>query len=88
MLSKFRLIKYKRRRVMSISNSVAYAMANNPQSLEPCWMDRISALRTVGTVLMLGEYKTVICFMRSSEGNKFKLSNSLTLPPTDVLVTK
>ena len=24
----------------------------------------------------------------SSEGNKFKLSNSLTLPPIDVLVTK
>ena len=63
-------------------------MANNPQSLEPCWMDRISALRTAGTVLMSGEYKTVICFMTSSEGNKFKLSNSLTLPPTDVLVTK
>ena len=51
-------------------------------------MDRISALRTVGTVLMSGEHKTVICLMRSSEGNKFNLSNSLTLPPTDVLVTK
>ena len=58
------------------------------QTIHSCWMDRISALRTVGTVLMSGEYKTVICFMRSSEGSKFKLSNSLTLPPTDVLVTK
>ena len=60
-------------------------MAKNPQSLEPCWMDRTSALRTAGTVLKSGEYKTVVCLMRSSEGNKFKLSNSLTLPPTDVL---
>ena len=51
-------------------------------------MDRISALRTVGMVLMSGEYKTVICFMGSSDGNKFKLSNSLTLPQIDVPVTK
>ena len=42
----------------------------------------------VGETVGSGEYNVLICFISSSDGCKFKLSNNLTFPPMEQLVNK
>ena len=63
-------------------------MAKRPQSVYPDWIDLISAFRVVGVIFGSGEYKVQICFMSSGDGDKLRLSNTLTLSLIDVVVTK